>query len=169
MIMNVGYFAAGWIFDYVRQLHFHVSLFGFEPSSYQQLFMARLAVEIVLLPVTYFIRRGAEANNGGRVIEKSSGDHGTPPSFWKSLGDTARQSAIHTAHLFRRLIGQPGFYRLLVFFLFIGFLKAIFLQMDYVFPKFGIRELDLNAAVGALSAINAIVCLCLSPIVGERT
>jgi MFS family permease len=169
MIMNIGYFAAGWIFDYVRQLHLHVSLFGFEPSSYQQLFMVSLAFEIVLFPVIYFIRRGTEANNGGRVIEKSSGDDGTPPSFWKSIGDTVRQTAIDTAHLFRRLIGQSGFYRLLVFFLFIGFLKAIFLQMDYVFPKFGIRELGVNAPVGKLSAINAIVIICLVPIVGALT
>jgi MFS family permease len=169
MIMNIGYFAAGWIFDYVRQLHLHVSLFGFEPSSYQQLFMVSLAFEIVLFPVIYFIRRGAEANNGGRVIEKSSGDDGTPPSFWKSIGDTVRQTAIDTTHLFRRLIGQSGFYRLLVFFLFIGFLKAIFLQMDYVFPKFGIRELGVNAPVGKLSAINAIVIICLVPIVGALT
>jgi MFS family permease len=169
MIMNIGYFAAGWIFDYVRQLHLHVTLFGFEPSSYQQLFMVSLAFEIVLFPVIYFIRRGAEENNGGRVIKKSSGDDGTPPSFWKSIGDTVRQSAIDTAHLFRRLIGQSGFYRLLVFFLFIGFLKAIFLQMDYVFPKFGIRELGFNAPVGKLSAINAIVIICLVPIVGALT
>ncbi len=169
MIMNIGYFAAGWIFDYVRQLHWHVSLFGFEPSSYQQLFMVSLAFEIVLFPVIYFIRRGAEANNGGRVIEKSSSDDGIPPSFWKRIGDTVRQTTIDTAHLFRRLIGQSGFYRLLVFFLFIGFLKAIFLQMDYVFPKFGIRELGMNAPVGKLSAINAIVIICLVPIVGALT
>src|SRR5213594_763863 len=91
MIMNIGYFAAGWIFDYVRQLHLHVSLFGFEPSSYQQLFMVSLAFEIVLFPVIYFIRRGNQAHNGGRVIEKSSRDHGTPPSFWKSIGETVRQ------------------------------------------------------------------------------
>jgi MFS family permease len=169
MIMNIGYFAAGWIFDYVRQVHLHVSLLGFEPSSYQQLFMVSLAFEIVLFPVIYFIRRGAEANNGGRVIEKSSGDDATPPGFWKSIGDTVRQTAIDTAHLFRRLIGQSGFYRLLVFFLFIGFLKAIFLQMDYVFPKFGIRELGVNAPVGKLSAINAIVIICLVPIVGALT
>src|SRR6266566_545254 len=169
MIMNVGYFAAGWIFDYVRQLHLRVSLFGFEPSSYQQLFMVSLAFEIVLFPVIYFIRRGVEANNGSRVIEKSSGDDGTPPSFWKSIGDTVRQTAIDTAHLFRRLIGQSGFYRLLVFFLFIGFLKAIFLQMEYVFPKFGIRELGFNAPVGKLSAINAIVIILLVPIVVALT
>jgi dipeptide/tripeptide permease len=71
--------------------------------------------------------------------------------------------------LFRRLIGQSGFYRLLAFFLFIGFLKAIFLQMDYVFPKFGIRELGFNAPVGKLSAINAIVIIVLVPIVGALT
>jgi len=33
------------------------------------MFMVSLAFEIVLFPVIYFIRRGAEANNGGRVIE----------------------------------------------------------------------------------------------------
>ena len=71
--------------------------------------------------------------------------------------------------LFRRLIGQSGFYRLLVFFVFIGFLKAIFLQMDYVFPKWGDRELGLGAPVGKLSAINAYIIIILVPIVGALT
>jgi MFS family permease len=168
-VMNVGYVAAGYTFDYIRQLNFHVSLFGFEPTSYQQLFIVSLAFEIVLFPVIYFLRRGAEATNGGPVIDESPRDRGTASGFWSGIGDTVRQSAIHTAHLFRRLIGQSGFYRLLVFFLFIGFLKAIFLQMDYVFPKFGIRELGLNAPVGKLSAINAIIIIFLVPIVGALT
>ena len=169
MIMNVGYIAAGWIFDYVRQLHLRVSLFGFEPSSYQQLFAVSLAFEIVLFPVIYFIRRGAEARNGGPVIEKSSRDPGTASGFWKRIVETVRQSAIATARIFGRLIGQSGFYRLLVFFLLIGFLKAIFLQMDYVFPKFGIRELGVNAPVGKLAAINAIIIILLVPVVGALT
>ncbi|MGH7983638.1 MAG: MFS transporter, partial [Candidatus Udaeobacter sp.] len=42
MIMNVGYIVAGWMFDYVRQLNLRVSLFGFEPTSYQQLFIVSL-------------------------------------------------------------------------------------------------------------------------------
>jgi MFS family permease len=168
MIMNVGYIAAGWIFDYVRQLHFHVSLFGFQPSSYQQLFMVSLAFEIVLFPVIYFLRRGAEAN-GGSVNNQSSRSREAADGFVERIWGTVRQSAIHAAHLFRRLIGQSGFYRLLLFFVFIGFLKAIFLQMDYVFPKFGIRELGANAPVGKLSAINAIVIILLVPFVGALT
>jgi hypothetical protein len=168
-VMNIGYVAAGYIFDYLRQLNLRVSLFGFEPSTYQQLFMVSLLFEIVLFPVIYFVRRGAEATNGGPVIDQSSGDRRTAPAFWTGIGQTVRQSAIDTAQLFRRLLGQSAFYRLLAFFLFIGFLKAIFLQMDYVFPKWGIRELGLNAPVGKLSAINAIIIIFLVPIVGALT
>jgi MFS family permease len=168
-VMNVGYLAAGYLFDYVRQLHLHVSLFGFEPSSYQQLFIVSLIFEIVLFPVIYFLRRGAEATNGGVVVDESSRNRGTAPSFWSGIGATVRKSAVDTAQLFRRLISQSAFYRLLVFFLFIGFLKAIFLQMDYVFPKFGIRELGLNAPVGKIANINAIMIIILAPVVGGLT
>ncbi|PWT81850.1 MAG: MFS transporter [Acidobacteria bacterium] len=168
-VMNVGYLAAGYLFDYVRQLNLHVSLFGFEPSSYQQLFIVSLIFEIVLFPVIYFLRRGAEANNGGPVIDESSHTRGIGPSFWSGIAATVRKSASDTAHLFQRLVSQSAFYRLLVFFLFIGFLKAIFLQMDYVFPKFGIRELGLNAPVGKIANINAIMIIILAPVVGGLT
>ena len=60
-------------------------------------------------------------------------------------------------------------YRLLAFFLFIGFLKAIFLQMDYVFPKFGDRELGPHAPVGVLAGINSLLIIVLAPIVGALT
>ena len=163
MIMNVGYIAAGWIFDYVRQLNLRVSFFGFEPTTHQQLFMVSLAFEIVLFPVIYFIRRGRPPSPRLRRAG------GTAPAFWSGIRETVRKSAIDTAHLFRRLIGQSGFYRILVFFLLIGFLKAIFLQMDYVFPKFGIRELGLYAPVGKLANINAIMIILLVPIVGALT
>jgi hypothetical protein len=123
----------------------------------------------VLFPVIYFLRRGAEANNGGPVIDDPLRGHGTVPSLWSRIGATVRKSAIDTAHLFRRLVGQSAFYQLLVFFLLIGFLKAIFLQMDYVFPKFGIRELGLYAPVGRISAINAVMIIFLAPIVGALT
>jgi hypothetical protein len=83
--------------------------------------------------------------------------------------DSIRTGAADTINLFRRLLGQSAFFRLLVFFLLIGFLKAIFLQMDYVFPKFGDRELGLHAPVGKLAGINAIVIIFLAPVVGALT
>src|SRR5437763_12531742 len=93
----------------------------------------------------------------------------TRSGYWTGIAETVRRSANETAALFRRLIGQSGFYRLLVFFLFIGFLKAIFLQMDYVFPKFGDREMGLHAPVGKLAGINALVIIVLAPVIGALT
>jgi hypothetical protein len=107
----------------------------------------------VLFPTIYFLRR----REG--VVEQS----GT------TLLGTVRNSAEETVRLFRKLLGQSAFFRLLVFFLFIGFLKAIFLQMDYVFPKFGDRELGLHAPVGKLAGINALMIIFLAPVVGALT
>ncbi|MEP7016058.1 MAG: MFS transporter, partial [Verrucomicrobiota bacterium] len=166
MVMNVGYLAAGWIFDYVRQLDFRFNLFGFEPTAHQQLFIVSLAFEILLFPAIYFLRRSADATGKEPVIDRPQS---VAPAFWSGVGQTVRKSAADTMQLFQKLIGQTGFYRLLIFFVFVGFLKAIFLQMDYVFPKFGDRELGLHAPVGRLSGINSIVIIILAPIVGALT
>jgi len=152
-IMNVGYLAAGVVFDYVRRHDFHPTFFGFAPTTHQQLFLVSLGLEIVLFPTIYFLRRREE---------RQSDTHPT-------VMTTVRASAKETIDLFRRLLGQSAFFRLLVFFLLIGFLKAIFLQMDYVFPKFGDRELGLNAPVGKLAGINSIIIIFLAPVVGALT
>ena len=152
-IMNVGYWVAGWIFDFVRQYDFHPNFFGFEPTTHQQLFLVSLAFEILLFPTIYFLRRREEGERG-------------PAS--KALG-SIQASAAETIRLFRQLLAQSAFFRLLVFFLLIGFLKAIFLQMDYVFPKWGDRELGLHAPVGKLAGINALVIIVLAPVVGALT
>jgi MFS family permease len=163
MVMNIGYIAAGWIFDYVRDLNLHISILGFEPTTHEQLFIVSLIFEVLLFPTIYFLRRNAGGDGDKAVIRQSGAN------FWIRIGATVRQSAADTIDLFRRLIGQSGFYRLLAFFLFIGFLKAIFLQMDYVFPKWGDRELGFHAPVGKLSAINSYIIIVVVPIVGALT
>src|SRR3954467_13090006 len=57
MIMNIGYVVAGWVFDKIRQLDPHFSVFGFTPTTHQQLFMVSLAIELVIFPAIYFLRR----------------------------------------------------------------------------------------------------------------
>ena len=166
MVMNVGYIAAGQIFDYIRHLDLHVNVSGFTPTTHQQLFAVSLAFELLLFPAIYFLRRGAETEKGSAVPTES---RRAGPGFWRDIFSTVRQSALETARLFQRLINQQDFYRLLAFFLFIGFLKAIFLQMDYVFPKFGDRVLGPHAPVGKLSNINAILIIALVPVIGALT
>lgn len=162
-LMNVGYFAAGYIFDFIRSLDLQVSIGSFQPTPHEQLFGISLALEILLFPTIYFLRRDAErGRTGPEAVSARSG-------FWTEIASTVRKGAADTVALFHRLVGQSAFYRLLGFFLFIGFLKAIFLQMDYVFPKFGDREMGLHAPVGKLAGINAILIILLAPMVGALT
>jgi MFS family permease len=163
MVMNIGYVAAGWIFDYIRNLDLRLSFFGFQPTAHEQLFLVSLTIEVLIFPALYFLRRGEEEKaREKRMAAATSG-------FWKRIAETVRQSAVDTAQLFRRLVGQSAFARILAFFLLIGFLKAIFLQMDYVFPKFGDRVLGLHAPVGKLANINAILIIVLVPTIGALT
>src|SRR4030095_14964560 len=99
-IMNVGYLVAGVVFDFIRRSDFHPSFFGFAPTTHQQLFMVSLALEIVLFPTIYFLRR---RQGGERQV------HST-------MVATVRASARETIDLFNRLLGQSAFFRLLVFF-----------------------------------------------------
>ncbi len=162
-LMNVGYFVAGYVFDFIRSLDLHLSISGFQPTPHQQLFGVSLAIEILLFPAIYFLRRDPQRD---KTVTKTDAARS---GFWTGIAETVQKSAMETATLFRRLIGQSGFYRLLVFFLFIGFLKAIFLQMDYVFPKFGDREMGLHAPVGKLAGINALLIIVLAPVIGALT
>jgi MFS family permease len=171
MVMNVGYLIAAPIFDYVRQTlgeHGHLSLFGLQLTTYRTLFLVSLGFEFLLLPAIYFLRRGAEATDEGVRFTAEPVRYATGAS-WERIFLTVRDTALDTVRLFKRLLSQPGFYRLLVFLLLIGFLKLIFLQMYYVFPKFGIRELGDGAPIGHLSAINPLLIILLVLPIGALT
>jgi MFS family permease len=170
-IMNVGFFVAARIYDYVRQNlgeHGHFNLFGEQISTYRTLFLVSFLFELTILIPIYFLRRGAEATDDGVRFEAESMRY-AGAQFGKRVLLTVRDSALETVRLFKRLLSQSGFYRLLAFLLLIGFLKVIVMQMDYVFPKFGIRELGDGAPIGQLSSINYLLIILLVPTIGALT
>jgi len=170
-IMNAGFLIGAPIFDYVRQSlgeEGHLSLFGLQISSYQTLLLVALGFEVLLFPVVYFLRRGAEATDEGVKFSAEPVKYPTA-AFWNRILLTGRDSARDTVQLFKRLLGQSVFYRFLAFFVLIGFLKLIYVQMDYVFPKFAIRELGGGAPIGRLSMINYLLIILFVPVTGALT
>src|SRR3954453_1415203 len=171
MMMNLGFLVAGLLFDGVRAglgEHAGMNVLGRGLSTYQTLFLVSFALELSILPFIYFLRKGAEATDEGLrfVPESKKYPHAT---LWNSFWLTARDSAKDTVCLFIHLMQQTGFYRLLAFLGLIAFLKLIFMQMYYVFPTFGIRELGEGAPVGRLWNVNSILIIFLAPIVGALT
>src|SRR5438034_5813030 len=171
MVMNVGYLIAGSIFDYVRHSlgeYGYLNFLGLHITTYRTLFLVSLGFEVLLFPTIYFLRRGAEATDEGVRFNAEPVRYATG-ALWERTWLTVRNSAHDTVRLFRRLLGQSGFYRLLAFLLLIGFLKLIFLQMVYVFPKFGIRELGNRALIGHLLSINYILIIMLIAVIVGST
>ncbi len=173
MMMNVGFFIAAFLFDGVRQGlgeygHLKLPLLGVTLTTYRVLFLVSLGLELALFPVLYFLREGVEATDDGlRITPRAQRPRqdNLLRSSWLAVRDSARESA----RLFAKLFSQTGVYRLLAFLLLIAFLKLIFMQMYYVYPKFGIRELGEGAPIGRLWGINSILIIVLVPFVGALT
>ena len=170
-VMNIGSIGAAFIFDGVRQAlgeYGHLNLLGVQISTYKTLFLVSLLLELSLLPFIYFLRKGAEATDEGLKITPEIAKY-SHETFWTSFRLSVRDAATETIRLFKGLLQQSGFYRLLAFLMFIAFLKLIFMQMYYVFPTFGIRELGEGAPVGRLWGMNGILIIFLVPIIGAFT
>ena len=171
MMMNLGLLVAGLLFDGLRSSlgeHGEMNVLGHGLSTYRTLFLVSFALELSILPFIYFLRKGAQATDEGLrfVPEPKKYPHAT---LWKSFWLTARDSTKDTIRLFVELMQQTGFYQLLAFLGLIAFLKLIFMQMYYVFPTFGIRELGDGAPVGQLWNVNPILIIFLAPIIGALT
>jgi MFS family permease len=170
-MMNVGFLLAALLFDHLRQglgEYGHFNLAGLTLSTYRTLFLASLILEMMLVPLIYLMREGAEASDEGLRLVPLTQKYPNE-NFFHSIGLTVRDAGRTTLQLFRKLLEQTGFYRLLAFLMLIAFLKLIFMQMYYVYPTFGIRELGQGAPVGTLWAINSIVVILLVPTVGALT
>ncbi|MDR3402529.1 MAG: MFS transporter [Chthoniobacter sp.] len=172
-IMNLGFLASGYIFDGVRQTfgeygHWNLPVVGWEMTSYRTLFLVSWAIEVLVLPVIWLLRDGAEVTDEGVKITAVP-VHVLHGSILSRAWETTRESAVETIEFFVKLVRQDGFYRLLSFLLLISSLKLVFMHMSFVFPTWGVRELGPGAPVGRLWAINSYFIIFLVPIVGALT
>ncbi len=174
VMMNFGFLVAGYLFDVVRSPslgmgeHGHWNLLGIQLSTYRTIFLVSLVLELLILPFLYFLREGAEATEEGLQFTAPQ-VRNQPANVFVSAVRTIRASARDTVQLFAGLLRQSEFYRLLGFLVLIAFLKLIFKQMDYVYPKFAIRVLGDGAPLGQLWNINSIAIILLVPLVGALT
>jgi MFS family permease len=176
MMMNVGFLAAGYIFDALRsektgigeQGHFVVPLIGVTITTYRALFLVSWLLQLSILPLLWFVRSGAEMTDEGLKLSPVSPSPAGGNTF-SAFTLTVSAAFKDTVNLFARLFQQRSFYRLLAFLGLIACLKLILMVMYYVFPTFGIRELGAGAKVGTLWNINSWMVIILVPVVGALT
>ncbi len=171
VMMNVGFLIAAWLFDHLRKglgEYGHWDLPGLRLSTYRTLFFASAILQVLLLPLVYRLREGAEATDEGLKLVPLK-PRPSDRNFILSICLTAQQAGKDALRLFSALLRQAGFYRLLVFLVLIAFVKLIYKQMDYVYPIFGIRELGPGAPIGILWGMNSLLVIVLVPVIGALT
>ena len=173
-IMNLGFLAGGYIFDWVRQGlgeygHWTLPVLGWQLTTYRTLFLVSWVIELLVLPAVWCLREGVEVTDDGVTTVPARATPAGHQPIWISAWDTVRKSANDTIEFFVMLVRQPGFYQLLSFLLLVAFLKLVFTQLDWVFPTWGVRVLGEGAPVGHLQAINNWFIILLVPIVGALT
>jgi len=171
-LMNAGFFIAQIIFDHVRRSlgephgHFVLPVMGIQLTTYQVLLFVALLFEVSLWPILYFgLRPGVEVSDEGvRVVPPQPARPGA--GLWSSFIQSAGKAARETVRIFAGLWRQPGFYKFLLFLTLAAFVRLIFYQLDFTYPKFGIRELGPGAPIAHVIGINSILILFLVPLVG---
>jgi hypothetical protein len=171
--MNVGSFIAASVFDWVRQglgEHGRLALpwLGDTITTYRTLFLVSLIIEVTMLPLVWFMRRGVDVTDEAVTIVPAP-PRDAAANVLELLFRSIREGARETLRIFRELFKERGFYRLIIFLMLIAFLKLILMQMYYVFPEFGIRELGEGAPVGKLWRINSFVVIVLLFFIGPLT
>lgn len=170
-VMNVGFFISYIIFDRIRFVfgesgHWILPLLNIELSTYRILFLISLLFQCVLVPVIYFgLREGLQVSDEGvKVIPEESKYPGR--DMWSALCLSVRDALRETVRIFVGLWRQPGFHKFLAFLTLAVFVRFIFFQMSYTYPKFGIRELGEGAPIASLWGLNALLIIFLVPVVG---
>jgi MFS family permease len=171
-LMNAGFLIANYTFDHVRQSlgepqgHLLLPWLRLDFTTYRTLFLISFLIELSLLPIAWFVlRAGVEATDQGVSITPEQQSY-PGANLWKAFRLTTRDALGNTGRIFAGLWRQRGFYKFLAFLSLASFVRLIFIQMYYTYPKFGIRELGEGAPVGRLFMINSILILFLVPIVG---
>ncbi len=175
-IMNFGFMVGYFVSDGVQKaagddkmFAVDFAMFQGEFSVYRMMLLASLFVELLMFPLILLIRRGAEMTDGGMVFAEEKAKVAHAGGFVSASWQTVREAANETIGLFGGLVKTPGFHRLLIFLLLIGFLKVVFNVMDYVLPPFAVKELGSMETVGRLNAINGVLILVLAPAIGILT
>ena len=173
MVANIGNILALYLFDLIHvsvgeQGHVTIPGLGISVSVYRSMFLASFVLELLMVPLVWRLRPGVEVvDDQVQVVPPvvKARVAGWVGIFFGAVQDSLRE----TSRLFRLLVKQKQFYRLMLFLLLIAFLKVIFMQMTFLFAELGQRVLGPNAPVGKLWSINSWIIIFTVPVVGALT
>ncbi len=171
VIMNMAYAVGGIFFDKVRAAYTikdaagkiindngGTAILGIHFSTYQMLIFFAFVLTAVGFFILIPIRNGAELNDEGNLHINPTPSHGSGLAAVKS-------AAKKTVEMLKSVISEKYFWIFLGIITLTIFVRMVFFQFHYTFPKYGLRVLGLDAKIGTIyGVINPALIVFLVPL-----
>lgn len=176
VLMNGAFAVGGVFFDKVRGAYSlkdaagkivndnaGTMLFGMHFSTYQMLYLFVLTLTIVSVGLIFFVRSGVELDDEGNVVVKPLIDHGSGLA-------AVRSALVKTGQMIKSVFSEKYFWIFITIITLTIFVRMVFFQLQYTFPKYGLRVLGLDAKIGTIyGVLNPVLIIFLVPVVALLT
>lgn len=173
-LMNVGWAAGGWLFDYMRAQFGEnnmtaVPLINMELHTYQLIFLVGFVLTIPTFFMVFFMRNGVKMTDDQGIVitafEKMEGSN-----FFAVMINSIKKAALETGRIMSSVFKEKSFW---IFMFMIGVLigvRLVFLHFHYTFPKYGIRVFGEGVKIGSIyGVLNPVIIVFLVPMVAFFT
>jgi MFS family permease len=181
-LMNVGWAAGAWVFDFIRiqlgehsvfkVLDFSIMQHQMElsMSTYQVIFAVSFVCSIVNFFLISLMRDGVELDDRtGEIVM-----HPFPPlaegNKLRALVALMKQAGTDSVILMKRVFTEKAFWVFIGMLSTLVFVRLVFYHFHYTFPKYGIRVLGEGLKIGSIfGVLNPVLIIFLTPLIAAMT
>ena len=170
-LMNVGWAAGAWLFDYLREMHGEygsVEVLSHTFTTYQFIFFVGFLLTIPTFLMVLGMRKGIERTETEIVVREFRKVEGDNPLT--IMINTGKHAIKDTIEIMRSVVTERAFW---IFMFMLGTLigvKLVFFHFHYTFPKYGIRVLGEGAKIGSVyGVLNPILIVFIVPVISSLT
>ena len=174
-LMNVGWAAGAWLFDFVRGLMGEQGTWQLIPgvvelSTYQTIFAIGFVGSILNLFVLMAMRDGFEiCDKTGEKIESGMGKIESTGAL-AAVKEVAVRAAVDSFKIISKVVREKPFWVFLGILAILIPVRLVFYHFHYTYPKYAIRVLGDGLKIGAIfGVLNPVMIIFLTPLIAALT
>ena len=171
-LMNVGWAAGGWLFDFMRERfgesgHALVPVIHVEMHTYQLIFEVAFLLTLPIFALVLMMRERVEMTDDRGIVIGSKKERG---SGLAAGIEAIKEASLKTYNIMNEVFREKSFWTFMFMLATLIGVRLVFLHFHYTFPKYGIRVLGEGVKIGSIyGVLNPVVIVFLVPMVAALT
>jgi len=177
-LLNVGWAAGAWVFDFMRE-HYRggsveFSVFS-QPmavsmSTYQLIFCVAFVCTVINWGLIALMRDGVELDDETCVVTVTPSPPLDEGNRLSAVVKLMKQSGAESGRLMKKVFSEKAFWIFLGMLSTLIFVRLVFYHFHYTFPKYAIRVLGEDMKIGSIfGVLNPALIIFLTPLFATLT